>query len=800
MTGSWSRIRASIRRNGFLLKILLSYIATGSILLGALSFMMYAQYSRSFLDEIRKSSEKALSQSYNVVETYWASTLGYLTQFHIFYNIPTGANDQVSAGTLFSALFAEAHESLQMGDISRKLSEIVVSNPIIESVYVINRKADKVFSNLTVAQPVDQFFDQAIVDYVSTHTFKGEYTVYPRRVNFTYAYKTADYNAISVLFVEETHDGRPVSVLVFNLKQSALQQLANPQSDNDANRIFIVDRDGLVISHPEMNRVNTNIADEGDYIKTILGTEQSSGSFTSDINGSKSLVAYKKSTAMFDWTFVSVGDYNKLLWSLSKLGNAIFLLTGLFVVLSIGTAVWFTRNTVRPLRRLLRKVKTSTQPSNEREAYTEYEALDHLVDNLVHNVDELKASVREGMPAVKSDLLKRLLHGAVASQKDWNDMADKHHIRLASPFYAVCVLRICSFQSLADRSTSRDLALIRFAIMNIASETFGPDYAYAIEAVDGEADHIALIVNLDEGQAGELGDLKPVLAKTQGHVRSYLGLTVTASVGAPAAALRDIHQSYKSALRLSDYRLIFGKSAILLQADIPAPEREAYEYPLDLEKKLIEAIRAGEQERADEIVGDILQRVQRFSYDEILLSLTQLALASAGSAQGAATDEETDGVGLSFKAIMHELDGCDDPEDVRSWFRKLTGTLIEINRSKRDGKNKELVNKIQSFVDAGFRDPNLTVEAVSEHVGLSANYVRTIFKNHTDRSLSAYIGELRFGEAKRLLLETDEHANKIAELVGFGSGKYFYSAFKKAVGQTPDEFRRSPGERSATSE
>ncbi|WP_158289500.1 helix-turn-helix domain-containing protein [Paenibacillus flagellatus] len=786
-----SRMRAAIRRNGFLLKILLSYIATGSILLGALSYMMYHQYSRSFLGEIHKNAEQLLGQSYNVVETYWASTFGYLTQFHIFHNVPTSANDQVNAGTIFSALFAEAHEPVQMGDISRKLSEIVASNPIIESVYVINRKADKVFSSMTVAQPVDEFFDRDIVDFVTTHSFQGEYTLYPRKVRFSYAQKSTDYNAISVLFVEETQNGKPVSVLVFNLKQSALQQMVNPQTDNDAIRIFIVGKDGQVISHPDMDRVNTNIADDGDYIRTILDSTSSGGSFAANIDGSKTLVAYKKSTALFGWTFVSVGDYNKLLWSFAKLGNIIFLLTGLFVVISIGTAVWFTGNTVRPLRRLLRKVKTGAEAPAERGPLNEYEALDHLVDNLVSNVDELKASVREGMPAVKSDLLKKMLHGAVISQAEWLEKADKHRIRLDATHYAVCVLRIGSFKALADRRSARDLALIRFAILNIATETLGPDYA--VEAVDGETDHVALIVNLDERRAEEIEDLKPGLAKTQSHIRNYLGLTVTVSVGVPAAGRQDIHQSYKSALLLSEYRIVRGKDAILFHDDAASFGREAYAYPFELEKRLIEALKAAEQERADEIVDEFLHRVGGFSYDEMLLSLTQLSLAAVGSVQGAAGGAEPDHVRLTFKSAMRELGACDDPADVRSWFAKLTSAIVELTRARRDGKNKELVQRMIDFVERRFRDPNLTVEAVSEHVELSPNYVRTIFKNNTDKSLSAYIGELRFNEAKRLLLETDEHANKIAELVGFGSGKYFYSAFKKAIGQTPDEFRRTRG-------
>ena len=73
---------------------------------------------------------------------------------------------------------------------------------------------------------------------------------------------------------------------------------------------------------------------------------------------------------------------------------------------------------------------------------------------------------------------------------------------------------------------------------------------------------------------------------------------------------------------------------------------------------------------------------------------------------------------------------------------------------------------------------------------LSPNYVRTLFKEKLDISVSNYINDIRFKKVMELLLNTDIPANRIAEMVGLPAGGYFYTAFKKVAGVTPDEYRK----------
>jgi len=85
----------------------------------------------------------------------------------------------------------------------------------------------------------------------------------------------------------------------------------------------------------------------------------------------------------------------------------------------------------------------------------------------------------------------------------------------------------------------------------------------------------------------------------------------------------------------------------------------------------------------------------------------------------------------------------------------------------------------------------LTLADVAHHVGLSTNYLATLFKQKVGKTIIDFLTEVRIEKAKHLLAETDAKVAEIAEQVGYHSPYYFSRAFKKAVGRSPRAHRGS---------
>lgn len=84
----------------------------------------------------------------------------------------------------------------------------------------------------------------------------------------------------------------------------------------------------------------------------------------------------------------------------------------------------------------------------------------------------------------------------------------------------------------------------------------------------------------------------------------------------------------------------------------------------------------------------------------------------------------------------------------------------------------------------------LTLEQISDEMGISVSYICKVFKSQTGDSVLNYFNSLKIEEAKKLLLNTVYNATQIAEILGFTDAKYFNTSFKKYVGVSPIVYRK----------
>ncbi|GGX66378.1 hypothetical protein GCM10007385_39520 [Tateyamaria omphalii] len=88
-----------------------------------------------------------------------------------------------------------------------------------------------------------------------------------------------------------------------------------------------------------------------------------------------------------------------------------------------------------------------------------------------------------------------------------------------------------------------------------------------------------------------------------------------------------------------------------------------------------------------------------------------------------------------------------------------------------------------------YRDPNLSLTKLSQHIGSSSNYVSQTLNEHINQSFFDFVNWWRIEEAKSTVLNADVSIRDTVYAVGFNSRSAFYTAFKKHTGQTPSKFR-----------
>lgn len=128
----------------------------------------------------------------------------------------------------------------------------------------------------------------------------------------------------------------------------------------------------------------------------------------------------------------------------------------------------------------------------------------------------------------------------------------------------------------------------------------------------------------------------------------------------------------------------------------------------------------------------------------------------------------------------------------------LEDFTARVQRHKSHGYSKE-INDCIGYLELHLGE-KLNMAALAESVGYNKNYLSTKFSREVGVSLSDYLARLRIERARIALRNTSESIQQISERLGFGSVSYFSAQFRKAVGQTPTDYRNRRGEAAAPPE
>jgi AraC-like DNA-binding protein/mannose-6-phosphate isomerase-like protein (cupin superfamily) len=128
-------------------------------------------------------------------------------------------------------------------------------------------------------------------------------------------------------------------------------------------------------------------------------------------------------------------------------------------------------------------------------------------------------------------------------------------------------------------------------------------------------------------------------------------------------------------------------------------------------------------------------------------------------------------------------------------FQILINTLRKISDQKDPSEENRvwkewLVSRIQEYVAQNL--PNMIrLSDISKNVCISTNYLNTIFKSITGKTVIKYVEEYKINKARDLLKNTKESVGTIASNLGFYDQYHFSKIFKKGTGQTPTMFRKN---------
>jgi len=259
----------------------------------------------------------------------------------------------------------------------------------------------------------------------------------------------------------------------------------------------------------------------------------------------------------------------------------------------------------------------------------------------------------------------------------------------------------------------------------------------------------------------------------------YLNLRFS-MLTAPDIYIEDLPAVYDRLTALSQKHYLHGSNSLISTADSDSPDIARICGPLNEYRDWFgEACGPSAAVRFQICLDNIAER-SVISQEEMLYSLLNL----------------THLIGSYFDSPLEKLRRqCETTILNRPYLNDAVASLdLFLNACRQHQQivqvsSRPEIRAILTYIHENLSDPELTLNAVARHVGLSETYLSSLFHAEVRQSFRKYLTHVRIETAKHLLEDTNEKIGNIALMTGFSDEGYFSRVFKKVTDVSPKDWR-----------
>lgn len=381
-------------------------------------------------------------------------------------------------------------------------------------------------------------------------------------------------------------------------------------------------------------------------------------------------------------------------------------------------------------------------------------------------------------------LVHRWVTGAFATPEDQKRELTAAKIPCAeNSRYLALVVRVDEYRRQLNRLGMERMYQAKRELLSHCCEAFPSAYC----CLGSEAYVVVVLVREDFISLLSLSAPMETLRK---RVQHQYGLNLTVGVGTHAMTHLDVPESLRNAHIATRYRMVFGPGQDISYESIAMRVGATPHFPDEEYRLVIDAFTHGDRAEFERHLSLVFSAVYSQSVQYGQAAVVHL-LMEIYRTMPPALQAECDLVGT-----YSSLGECDHFEQQLRIVCAFGVLAIERrNRKGTQDKHKEQMESIRAYVAQNYAKPDLNINAIAEHVQLSTNSVRMLFRENGLGSPKDYLLALRMETACRMLTDTNLTAKEISEKVGFLESRYFYAVFKKHTGKTAFEYRAAVARR-----
>lgn len=565
-------------------------------------------------------------------------------------------------------------------------------------------------------------------------------------------------------------EGSSRTVALILVEESDLTRLVDIYSGKYEDNVLIFDYDNNLVT---CSNKSTEFSEaEMEELLRWDGEEDSRTIETSDGNFILSKVKSKTN----GWSYISYINRMELTGELDALRDQTILIVAVVLFLEFLLIGFFAQMNYRPVKRLLMVLQKVVSGESKIPGVSgnEFQKMEYLFGNLYQLKDELNDKIKQAYPAIRNDLLKRLINGQLIScdVQAVNRMGEEVGVCFSYGTYCVAV---ASFE---EGSRPVDLRTVN-EFLNRPAEGI----RLKIYAVSDMRKNLAVLLTNQEKE----DEMIAYLSKTRETLMENFGIQAWIGISNSASDIRDYSFLYVQALSAIEFLQLQKETGIIRVNDLKLGSYALKDYPVDLIGQLEMAVAREEEGQIRRLTGELAKFFSDLSLPVYYIRILYRNVISC-LVKGLLTckDEADETEQVEWNRYLFDISYS--PEALVDNIQNCCSSLcIRIGRIEE--KKDDPFQEILDYIGKNCLTYDFSIHSAAETFGIKVSNFSQYFKKKSGITFKQYVDCIKVEKAKALLSDTEESLEQISEMLCYSNASSFIRAFKRICDMTPGEYR-----------
>ncbi len=720
-------------------QIFISFTVVFTIPVVLIGLVTYTQIQNSFRVEISESTGAKLTLFGDLIDTTVQEIFNSVDVF--IYNTDVKGIESLNKNPIIT----EYENVSTIREVFDSLGVLHKTHDgLVDSIYFYIESTGLVLTSDNVLSDIDTFYDTSWLSsfqnlsgyraWVSEHTVTTEYNLTSGDVQKNY---------ITVIVRFSPYNSNVPGCIVININADELRTMFDSiENMSDTEDIMLIDTEGI----PLMKYFgNSDFSDESiqEIFAPVLEADRENN--TNYINfDADNVVTYKKS-ASEPWYYISIISVENF----NNKAEQVFISIGITIVALIVFSL------------ILSYVLS-------KRIFTSIFSVTQIVDRNKNNL--------------QNNYILKLLSGYLLP----DETPELYTVSFPNEKFVIVLARIDGLKDILLRK--KDEKKLCDDIKRLAEKDVMQAYRDIVlyGAVSEESD-IYFIFNVKNSHKPFFEDIASVAFQTvKEMISSELDTTMSLAISSwysDTESLPDALEEVEALIRLRFYyggdSILTSKTQDMVQSGFAFPEKivsaMTYHATCAAEDKI--------QSDVEALVDFLSQhRLTPQNVKHILWQIVIDITRNLSNKHIEISEEE-------LSQINEEINSIDSIRKTKIWIITYLANITSIVTLSQSSQ-KSVIEKIKKHIDENYCTI-IQVPLLAEDIGISYAHLRRIFKEHFHVGVYDYINELRIEKAKELLRTTNKTNIEIAEEVGYNNVQSLNRFFKKYMGITPGDYKKS---------